>query len=162
MTRWGVGPKFTVVSFVLGLAIFAAHTAWFAHLEIPLPRPITLILGIVLVIVGLPIFIIPGMTIDKYFNRGELATGGVYSYIRHPIYGSWIVFIVPGLVLLMNSLIGIIVPVLMYAVFEILIVEEDRYLQDKFGERFVEYKRNVGSIFPKIKSLFWVSVSEPY
>ena len=154
MTCWGVGPKFTVVSFIMATAVLAAHTAWFAHLKIPLPRPITLILGIVLVIVGLPVFIIPGMTIHRYFKRGELATGGVYSYIRHPIYGSWIVFIVPGFVLLMNSLIAIIIPVLMYAVFKILIVEEDRFLEGQFGERFVEYKRNVGSIFPKIRSLF--------
>ncbi len=154
MTRWGVGPRFTVVSFLIATAVFTAHTTWLAHLKIPLPRAISLILGIVLVIIGLPVFIIPGMTIDKYFSRGELATDGMYKYIRHPIYGAWIVFIVPGFVLLMNSLIGIIIPVLMYAVFKILIVEEDRFLEDQFGERFIEYKSNVGSIFPKIRNLF--------
>ena len=110
-----------------------------------------LILGIGLIVIGIPVFLVPGLTIDRYFERGELATKGLYSYIRHPIYGSWIVFIVPGAVFLSNSLIGFLIPILMYAVFKIFIPEEDRYLEEKFGQRFLDYKKNVGAVFPKFK-----------
>jgi protein-S-isoprenylcysteine O-methyltransferase Ste14 len=154
MTRWGVGPKFTFVSLAIAILVFTIHFVWLAHIKFPLPQTLTLILGIVLVIIGIPIYLVPGLTIDRYFKKGELATRGVYSYIRHPIYGSWIVFIIPGLVLLLNSLIGMLVPILMYAGFKIFIVEEDRYLEEKFGQKFVEYKRNVGAVFPKVKSVF--------
>jgi protein-S-isoprenylcysteine O-methyltransferase Ste14 len=98
MTRWEVGPKFTVVSFVIAILIFTIHHVWLAYFKIPLPRILTLILGIVLVIIGIPVFLVPGLTIGRSFKQGELATKGVYSYIRHPIYGSWIVFIIPGIV----------------------------------------------------------------
>jgi len=113
-----------------------------------------LIFGILLVIIGLPIFLIPGITIDKYFNKGKLATKGIYGYFRHPIYGSWIVFIVPGIVLIVNSLLGLTVPIFIYIAFKILIVEEEKYLEDKFGEEYFEYKRKVGAIFPKFRNIF--------
>ena len=154
MTRWGVGPKFTVVSFIIAMLIFSIHYGWFAHLEIPLPRTLTLIIGAALVIIGIPIFLIPGLTIDKYFRHGELATGGIYSYIRHPIYGSWVVFIIPGMIFILNSLIGFLIPIFMYVVFKIFIIEEESYLEEKFGQKYKEYQKNVGSIFPKFKSIF--------
>lgn len=154
MTRWGVGPKFTVVSLVMAILIFTIHYAWLAHFTIPLPRTLTLILGVVLIIIGIPVFLVPGLTIDRYFKQGELATRGVYSYIRHPIYGAWIVFITPGIIFIFNVLIGFFIPPLMYAVFKTFIVEEERYLEEKFGREFMEYKQKVGSIFPKFKSFF--------
>ena len=153
MTRWGVGPKFTVVSLVVAILFLTINYVWLAHFKIPLPRVLTLIIGVVLVIIGIPIFLVPGLTIDRYFEQGKLATRGVYSYIRHPIYGSWIVFIIPGVVFLLNSLIGLVVPIFMYAVFKIFIVEEETYLEEKFGWRFTEYKKNVGAVFPKFKSI---------
>lgn len=154
MTRWGVGPKFTVVSAVTAILIFTIHFVWLGPLKIPLSRTLTLIFGTVLVVIGIPVFLVPGLTIDRYFEDGELATKGLYSYIRHPIYGSWILLIVPGVVFLLNSLIGFLVPVFMYVVFKIFIVEEDRYLEEKFGQRFLDYKRNVGAVFPKFKNIF--------
>jgi protein-S-isoprenylcysteine O-methyltransferase Ste14 len=154
MTQWGVGPKFTVVALIMASLVFTIHYVWLAHLKIPLPRTLTLILGIVLVIIGIPVFLVPGLTIGRSFEQGELATKGVYSYIRHPIYGSWIVFFIPGIVFLLNSLIGLLIPIFMYAVFKIFIVEEERYLGEKFGQKYIEYKKNVGSIFPKFKSIF--------
>jgi protein-S-isoprenylcysteine O-methyltransferase Ste14 len=94
------------------------------------------------------------MTIHKYFNEGKLATRGVYAYFRHPIYGSWIVFIVPGVVLMLNSLLGLTVPFFMYVVFSALIKEEEEYLEEKFGDEYFEYKRKVGSIFPRFNTFF--------
>jgi len=54
----------------------------------------------------------------------------------------------------MNSLIGLTIPVFMYVVFKILIVEEDKYLEDRFGEEFFKYKKRVGEIFPKLWAIF--------
>jgi protein-S-isoprenylcysteine O-methyltransferase Ste14 len=124
------------------------------HITIPILRVVTLVLGILLVMIGVPIYLISGLTIHKYFHAGQLATKGIYAYFRHPLYGSWIVFIVPGIVLLMNSLIGLTVPVFMYAVFKILIRTEDKYLEEKFGEEFFEYRKRVGEIFPKFQTIF--------
>jgi len=154
MTRWGVGPQFTIISGVYTVAVCIIHFIWLSHLTIPLPRYLSLILGIVLLTTGIPIFIVPGLTIDKYFNERKLATKGIYEYFRHPIYGSWIVFIIPGIILIINSLIGLTIPVFMYVVYKILIVEEERYLEENFGKDYAEYKKNVGGIFPKLWLIF--------
>jgi len=154
MTKRGVGPRFTVISCIYIIIILALDLIVFSNLTFPLPRPLSLIIGILLVLIGLPIFLVPGITIDKYFNEGKLATKGVYAYFRHPIYGSWIVFIAPGLVLIKNSLLGLTVPFFMYVVFRILIVEEEKYLEEKFGNEYYEYKRKVGAIFPKVHIIF--------
>lgn len=91
-------------------------------------RVISLIMGLLLIALGIPVYLISGLTIHKYFNTGKLATNGIYAYFRHPIYGAWIVFIVPGIVFAINSLLGMTIPFFMYAVFKVLIVREDNYL----------------------------------
>ena len=153
MTDRGVGPIFTIISGIYTAIIFIIHFVWLPHLSLPLPRLISLIIGILLVIIGLPIFILPGIVIDKYFNEGKLATEGVYAYLRHPIYGSWIVFIMPGIVFIIDSLLGLTIPFFMYFVLRILIVEEENYLEEKFGDEYFEYQKKVGSIFPKLMSI---------
>lgn len=153
MTGRGIGLKFTIISGIYAAIIFVIHFVWLSHLSLPLPHLISLIIGILLVIIGLPIFILPGMVIDKYFNEGKLATEGVYDYFSHPIYGSWIVFIMPGTVFIINSLLGLTIPFFMYVVFGILIVEEEKYLEEKFGDEYFEYEKRVGSIFPKLMTI---------
>jgi protein-S-isoprenylcysteine O-methyltransferase Ste14 len=127
------------------------------HLTIPLPRVLSQIIGILLLMIGVPLYLISAITIRKYFVEGKLATKGIYGYIRHPLYGSWIVLNIPGIILLMNFLIGFAVPIFMYGVFKILIVKEEKYLEDKFGEEFYQYKNSVGEIFPKIRNIFKIS-----
>ena len=154
MTLIGVGLKFAIISCIYTGIILALHFLLMPHLVVPIPRVFSLIFGIVLMTTGTLIYLISGLTIHKYFNKGKLATGGIYSYFRHPIYGSWIVFIVPGIILVINSLIGLTIPFFMYAVFKILKVEEDKYLEEKFGEEFCKYKKRVGEIFPKFWNIF--------
>lgn len=154
MTLLGIGLRFLVISSIYTGAIFTFHFLWLPHLAIPLPRVFTQILGILLLIIGIPIYLTSGLTIHKYFNQNKLATTGIYAFFRHPIYGSWIVFIIPGIVLLINSLIGLTIPIFMYVVFKTLIVQEDIYLEEKFGEEFFKYKKKVGEIFPKLWTIF--------
>jgi protein-S-isoprenylcysteine O-methyltransferase Ste14 len=154
MTLIGVGLRFALLSIIYASIILNLHFLWTPHLVIPIPRMFTLILGVLLLILGIPIYLVSGLSISKYFREGKLATEGIYAYFRHPIYGSWIVFIMPGIVLLLNSLIGLSIPIFMYVIFKILIVGEDKYLEESFGEEFYEYKNRVGEIFPKLSTIF--------
>jgi protein-S-isoprenylcysteine O-methyltransferase Ste14/SAM-dependent methyltransferase len=151
MTRWGIGPKFALISVIYGTIILIVHFVYFSSLTFTIiSKSVNIVLGITLIILGIPIFLIPAFTIDKYFYRGKLCTTEVYSILRHPIYGAWISFIVPGIVLIVGSIIGISVPLFMYIIFRILIVEEEKYLEKKFGREYLEYKKKVGAIFPKL------------
>ena len=148
ITKWGVGPKFALISVVYSAIILFLDFTYFPTLRFVLiDKWVNITLGTILIITGMPIWIIPAFTIDKYFKNKKLCTNGVYSFIRHPIYGAWISFIVPGIVIIIGSYIGITAPFFMYAVFRILIPKEEIYLKKEFGKEYAEYKKKVGEIF---------------
>jgi protein-S-isoprenylcysteine O-methyltransferase Ste14 len=151
MTRWSIGPKFTIVSFIYAAIVFAIQNIVFSEFRFVIfSTLINKILGIVLMLIGFIIFLIPAFTIDKYFYEGKLCTKGVYAYLRHPIYAAWISFIVPGIVILRGSLLGITIPIFLYIIFRTLIPVEEKYLLDKFGDEYLEYQSNVWPVFPKL------------
>ena len=78
----------------------------------------------------------------------ELVTDGIYRCCRHPLYASWVVFIVPGIVFLVNSWIGLTIPIFMYFVLRILVRKEEIYLASVFGSEYSDYKKRVPCILP--------------
>jgi len=151
MTRWGIGPKFTIISLIYAGIVFTIQNIVFPEMKFVIySRLINIMLGILLIGTGLIILLIPAVTIDKYFYEGKLCKKGVYAYLRHPIYASWISFIVPGIVILRGSILGITIPIFMYIIFRALIPIEEKYLIEKFGDEYFEYKSKVWAVFPKL------------
>jgi protein-S-isoprenylcysteine O-methyltransferase Ste14 len=141
MTRWGVGPKFTIISLIYAAIVFAVQNIVFSEYRFVIYSIfINVILGTLLIAIGLVIFLIPAFTIDKYFYEGTLCKKGVYAYLRHPIYASWISFIVPGIVIARGSTLGITIPLFMYIIFRVII----------HSEEYIEYKSKVWAVFPKL------------
>ncbi|MGA2797650.1 MAG: isoprenylcysteine carboxylmethyltransferase family protein [Thermoguttaceae bacterium] len=104
--------------------------------------------GIVLLICGVPMWAIAVWTIVRAFSRGELVTSGVYGLVRHPIYSAWIVFIFPGIALLCRSWPMLLASLVSYIIFKLLIRREDRYLEEKFGKAYLDYRSRVNEIIP--------------
>ena len=153
MTRWGVGPTFACISAVYALVILALNRLYFPALRFTLFAPVVNVTaGILLIAVGITLFLLPAFRIDDYFYKGKLCTTGVYAFVRHPIYAAWITGIIPGVVLIRGSTLGISIPLVMYLVFRILIIKEEAYLAKKFGEEYQAYRRRVGAVFPKFRT----------
>ena len=151
MTRWGIGPQFTIISLIYATIVFAIQNTFLSEFRFVIYSTlINKILGIVFMLIGFITFLIPAFTIDKYFYEGKLCTKGVYAYLRHPIYAAWISFIVPGFVVLIGSILGITIPIFMYIIFHALIPVEEKYLIDKFGDEYREYQSKVWAVFPKL------------
>jgi protein-S-isoprenylcysteine O-methyltransferase Ste14 len=151
MTRWGIGPKFTIVSVIYAVIIMTVQETIFSEIRFVIySKSVNIILGVLLISVGLIIFLMPALTIDKYFYAGRLCTKGIYAYLRHPLYASWITLIVPGIVLIRGSVLGLTVPLFMYLIFRVLIPAEERYLLNQFGDEYIAYKSKVGAVFPKL------------
>jgi protein-S-isoprenylcysteine O-methyltransferase Ste14 len=100
---------------------------------------------------GFLFFIYPAVTIDKYFNNGKLRTKGLYAVVRHPIYASWIIWIIPGIVIYWGSLLAITIPLVAYIILKKIIHVEEEYLAIKFGKEYLDYKARVNAVFPKIE-----------
>ncbi|MGC8664039.1 MAG: methyltransferase family protein, partial [Thermoplasmata archaeon] len=116
-----------------------------------LPRTIIPLIGVILVVIGILIIIFSVNQLIDGFNYGKLIKNGLYAYIRNPLYFGVIFFIMPGIVLTFGFLLLIPVPFLTYVLFKVLIKKEERYLEEKFGNEYVEYKKRVNSLIPKLK-----------
>ena len=156
MTLRGVGPKFAALSAVYGLATVLISRYFDPLFQIGIvPYWILLMPGILLILIGVPFLIIAALTVARAYNSDKLVTDGIYKFCRHPLYAAWVVFIVPGIVLLVNSWIGLTIPIFMYFMLRILVREEEVYMESVFGSEYLEYKKNVPCILPVgwIKSL---------
>ena len=59
-----------------------------------------------------------------------------------------LIFIVPGTILLINSWIGLTVPLFMYFLLRVLVKKEELYLEKRFGAGYLKYKDKVPCILP--------------
>src|SRR5438105_1154138 len=79
----------------------------------------------------------------------RLETGGVYARIRHPGYlGAWLGNL--GIVLAFGSAAPLVLVAAMALVQLARIRNEERALEQRFGEAFREYRRRSGSFLPKL------------
>jgi protein-S-isoprenylcysteine O-methyltransferase Ste14 len=81
--------------------------------------------------------------VNPYAPSTALAVGGPFRFSRNPMYLG-LVLLVVGIALVMNSmwLVLLAVPV-MLLLRNLVIVQEERYLEDKFGDDYRAYKQRV-------------------
>ncbi|MGO9146064.1 MAG: methyltransferase family protein [Desulfomonilia bacterium] len=149
MTKWGVGPKFSLYSAVycVFILVLTAQLNPFFRMTF-VPYPLLASIGIILILTGIPFYILSLVTVMRAFKAGRLVTGGVYGMCRHPVYAAWVIFFVPGIVFLINSWIGFSAPVVMYLILRTLVKEEDGYLERTFGAEYLAYKGRVPAVLP--------------
>lgn len=96
-------------------------------------------------------------------NRDEqvaesLNTTGIYSVVRHPLYlGNYLMWI--GIVIFsFNIYFIIIISLLFWIYYERIMFAEERFLEKKFGDTYLEWSKKVPAFFPAfgkhIKSSF--------
>lgn len=107
------------------------------------------IIGLILSIVGFLIFVIGACQIyySKLTKKGAVL-GGLYKFIRHPQYTSFIVCSF-GLLLLWPRYIVIFFFVTLVFGYYFLARAEEKECERNFGETYIEYERQTGRFFPK-------------
>jgi protein-S-isoprenylcysteine O-methyltransferase Ste14 len=149
LSRFGVGPKILLTAVVYAVVAGAATRLWpEACLLSTIPYWVFLSVGIALIAIGVPVLILAARTGMAAYNSDKLATTGLFGVVRNPMYAAWIVFIIPGLVLLTRSWPLFLTPLVAYAVFKLLIRRENEYLEKRFGHAYREYRSEVNELFP--------------
>ena len=127
-----------------------------------IPHIVSLLIGIFLLFIVMKISKNTGRTLAKYGRKGELkpmqtnilAKQGVYKYMRHPMYLG-LLFLPLAVALLIGSpsFILIIAPVeIIFMLIMIKFVEEPDAIR-KFGDEYLEYKKQVPWFCFKMKCL---------
>jgi protein-S-isoprenylcysteine O-methyltransferase Ste14 len=148
MKVWGVGPLWGSLSLAYGAAV----TSVSLHCQVGrIPESLgvsAVVIGTVMLLVGLPFYVLSGKAIFRGFPEGRLLTDGVYGLCRHPIYGSWIVLIIPGLELMLRSWLGLTTSLVAYALLRILARREEEYLAERFGAAYERYRASTPFVLP--------------
>ncbi|MFX1264868.1 MAG: methyltransferase family protein [Promethearchaeota archaeon] len=80
-------------------------------------------------------------------HEAGLATGGVFARVRHPMYlGTHLFYLALAIGTL--SLASIVMWIITFAFYNVLANYEERLLEERFGEEFLEYKKKVRKWLP--------------
>ena len=145
------GPGLRFPPPLLPVGLIAA--AWLLQQWAPLPisaNPQLRLAGIVLVavafllaIVALVHFLRAKTHVEPWHPTSTIIQSGIYRYSRNPIYLAFCIAAI-GAALIMDSWWGLIaVAPLVYLLQVLVIRKEETYLEAKFGEPYLDYKRRV-------------------
>jgi len=84
-----------------------------------------------------------GTNVDVRKPANTIVTESVYSYSRNPMYLSMVILLI-AFTFLVNALwIAILIPFFMMVMQKGVIEREETYLENKFGEKYLDYKKRV-------------------
>ena len=83
-------------------------------------------------------------------NKGKLYTGGLFKYSVHINYFGDVLWVL-GFAMLTMNLYALLIPLMLFLMFQFsYIPKADQYLEKKYGEAFIEYKKNTKTFIPFI------------
>jgi methanethiol S-methyltransferase len=112
-----------------------------------LDRPL-FIAGIVLLAAGIIFYAISGRLLLKGIKTSTMITTGTYYLCRNPLYAGIILFIIPGISLMMHTWLILTTSVVAYIMFKINIKSEYKEMESFFGEAYLSYKKNTPEFLP--------------
>ncbi|MGO9468587.1 MAG: methyltransferase family protein [Isosphaeraceae bacterium] len=149
MSRWGVGPSIlmTALYYIVFASTVTHHWPDVCRIR-AVPHRVFQVVGVLLLAIGVPLLVLSLIALNRKYNGDQLATGGFYGVVRNPIYCAWVVFLIPGLVLLFPSWPLLLTPSVAYIAFRARIWQEEAYLEERFGDAYRTYRSEVPELLP--------------
>jgi protein-S-isoprenylcysteine O-methyltransferase Ste14 len=139
-------PFILIVLLAFGLAIHWVSPVGIMHLPLPLRLLIGLlpiIVSAIISVLSLQIMFKKKTAINPYKQTTSIIDEGPFSFTRNPLYVSIILFHF-GFSVLVNSVwILLFLPVLLIILDRGVVLQEEKYLERKFGDEYLQYKRRV-------------------
>lgn len=102
------------------------------------------VVGVFVLVLAYGSFARARTTINPREHTTAMVTTGIYAYSRNPIYVGWFLLIA-GMGIKHASLAVIFIAALMIVLLlKAVILKEEQYLENRFGEAYLSYKRKVG------------------
>ncbi len=101
------------------------------------------IAGIVLLVIGVPIWLTGVGQVLVNVPRKRLITTGPFAVLPHPMYTSVSLLVVPGIGLLFDSWVGAAIGVALYVSSRIFAPREDQILAKVFPSEYPAYRKRV-------------------
>ena len=140
MTIFGIGKKLGAPTFLCLIIIVTAGLSSGTRFQF---FDDSFILGFLFIGLGLFLSFKAGFRMMRAFKEKKLLTDGLFRITKNPMYLSHIIFTVPGLSLVFNNYLILILIPIMIILLKKLIFEEEEYLSLTFGSEYENYRKNV-------------------
>jgi len=100
-------------------------------------------LSIGILVLGLVVWFWSVALILRDVPRGRLITGGPFAWVRHPIYTSVALLVLPWLGFLLSTWLGVLIGAALYVGARLFAPVEEADLSRTFGEQWRVYDRSV-------------------
>jgi protein-S-isoprenylcysteine O-methyltransferase Ste14 len=139
----GSGDKialFTLPFLIIGLILNAAYPSLF---DVGGPSNVLRVVSIVVLIPGVALWLWSVILILTKVPKGDLITTGPYSLVKHPLYTSVALFVLPWIGFLLNTWLGALIGTVLYLGSRIFAPTEEAELSKAFGDSWDEYFNTV-------------------
>jgi len=134
---------------ILLIIMIGPLTAIFGVGEIPANKLVTIIIGMFVFLLGTFVYFKWEIFWHKTY-KGQLVTGGIFQYIRHPHYTSLLI-VGFGLSFFFYSIFAIAIAVIAIPIMMWSIYDEEKLLIKQYGEDYKKFMKKVPwRIIPKI------------
>ncbi|SCW51139.1 Protein-S-isoprenylcysteine O-methyltransferase Ste14 [Eubacterium ruminantium] len=152
---YGVGPVFGAIAFVATvLGVVFGQSKALKHGISDFFRIPYLCVGVLLIIGAVFMWskAYVDVNISDYIRKGNLATTGIYSLTRNPIYAA-ILFISTGVIFISGNVFMYAIPIFLWGILTVLLQNtEEVLLEQRFGKEYLNYKARVNRILPMKKA----------
>lgn len=126
---------------LLLIILIGPLTAYYSIWELPIPKLLSILLGCAIFLLGTFVYFKWEIFWHKTY-KGQLVTGGIFQYIRHPHYTS-VLIVGFGLALFFFSIAALVIafiaiPIMIWSIFD-----EEKVLVKQYGEPYKEYMKKV-------------------
>jgi protein-S-isoprenylcysteine O-methyltransferase Ste14 len=139
----GSGDKvglLTLPFLVVGVALNLAFPSFFSAGG---PPDLLRWISIAVLVVGIAVWFWSAALILTKVPRHELITNGPYALVRHPLYTGVALLVVPWVGFLLNTWLGVVIGLVMYAGSRRFAPDEDATLARAFGPAWEQYRSHV-------------------
>ncbi len=152
----GIGPKIAMVALpwlAMTITLSLIFKNYFIYSETA--GSYLFIAGMALLFVGLVLYFSTLPILLRGIKETKLITNGAYSLSCNPLYASFLLLIIPGVSLMMNSWLIMTTTITGYIVFKIVIKREYAEMEKFFGDEYKKYREATPEFFPfQVKKRF--------
>ena len=142
-TLVGSGDSIALRTLPFAVVGVVANVAYPSLFDVGGPGPALRALSIVALIVGIAIWAWSAVLILEEVPKGHLITRGPFAVVKHPLYTSVSLLVLPSIGFLLDTWVGALIGIVMYIATRRFAPDEEEALSARFGARWDDYRATV-------------------